>query len=85
MCQHLSVVFDCFCSNRVVEIYTRQNGCGCLFKVKFHSIKAFVCPLCTDIKLTRKISNAIEHFLIDDGVVLDYNEDPLCCVEKVFC
>jgi len=84
MCQDLTLFFDCFCSNRVVEIYRRKNTCDCCFIIEFFSIEAFICSMCKETGMTEKFGNIIKHHILKNDVELFYNADPLCCVERVF-
>lgn len=85
MCYHLSVVLDCACSNRVLEIYDKIKFCDCLKRILFQRLEVTFCKLCENYSSSIiKIQSVIEYFV--GGVSSDtfYSEDPLVCVEKIY-
>jgi len=86
MCRNLTVVIDCACSNRVIEILEKIKLCDCVKVVLFQRFEMSFCPICENEDRTLdKIMNILEHILSDDNDhLLYYLEEPLMCVEKVF-
>lgn len=86
MCRHLTVVIDCACNNRVIEIYEKFGLCDCVIEVLFHSFEVSFCYNCkSDDRTLHKLYNLLEFFLsYEPDMKLYYNEDPCVCVEKVF-
>lgn len=85
MCYNLSVVLDCACSNRVLEIHDEINSCNCLKIVLFQRLEVTFCKLCEQYDSSiEKICNIIEYFIGEDSSETFYSEDPLLCVEKIY-
>jgi len=86
MCRNLTVVIDCVCSKRVIEIYEKKNKCDCLLNVLFYKLEVSFCINCELEETTMdKIISVINFFASgEDDVFLYYEEDPLMCVERIF-
>lgn len=86
MCRDLTLVFDCVCAKRVLEIYEKIKRCDCLKIVLFKKLESSFCFNCeqnSDV-VVAKVMSVIRHFLLDDKNELFYYNDPLVCIEKIY-
>lgn len=88
MCCFLSIVLDCACSNRVLEIFEKikNKKCDCLHVVLFQKLEVSFCQLCEQNETSiEKVYNILEYYIGGKSeVVLYYSEDPQVCTEKIY-
>lgn len=86
MCCNLTVVIDCACTKRVLEIFERINVCDCVKNVLFQKLEMSFCKLCEGhLNITDQVVSIIKHFALEDKEAQPYYyEEPLVCTEKIF-
>jgi hypothetical protein len=86
MCRNLTVVIDCACSKRVLEIFEKIKNCDCVKVVLFHRLEMSFCIVCgNEVRTLDKMINIINYHLSEENnEMLYYVEEPLMCVERVF-
>ena len=84
MCRKVTVLIECFCSNRIIEIHNR-TACNCLQFSFLNNIKAVFCLRCEqDLVCCLKKCADILIYFDTEKEKLFYINDPRFCYQQVF-